>query len=104
MAVPVDSRSWLNYSELYVIGDTTFWGLSSVPTVSPAPDDLLYELQMHDRIDNLSFQFYRDPRYEWIIKRVNDIRIWPLDAHPGTTIRIPRISRMISEGIIVTGS
>ena len=103
MAIVRNPKSWLKFCKLYVIEDTRFWGLAGIPEIDSSPDDVLYELQVHDRLDNLAFRFYKDPRYEWIIKRINGIRVWPFECPPGTILRIPRLSRMIDEGVIRVG-
>jgi nucleoid-associated protein YgaU len=52
---------------------------------------LTYQVRAGDRLDSLSFKFYRDPRKWWLIADANpDVLALEQLLEPGRLLRIPR--------------
>ena len=51
--------------------------------------DLYIISREQDRLDSLSNEFYEDPRYWWILAKVNNLGKGTLDVPMGIQIRIP---------------
>ena len=96
----VNPRSPLTTARFFNSGGTRFWGNTDPPAIEPAEDDILYTVREIDRIDTIAVAFYGDPTLGWVIQLLNMIYLIPNDMPPGTEIRIPRVSRLIREGVI----
>ena len=51
--------------------------------------DLYIISRQGDRLDNISHDFYKDPRYWWIIAQANNLGKGTMIIEPGLQIRIP---------------
>lgn len=60
------------------------------------PDDRFYKVEPGDRIDNLSYKFFGDPQYFWVIAEYNKLP-FPLPLVPGTILRFPSVTRLMIE-------
>ena len=59
------------------------------PEFPKLPTDLYIISREQDRLDTLSNEFYEDPRYWWVIAKVNNLGKGTLDVPMGRQIRIP---------------
>ena len=57
------------------------------PEVPERNDDLHVIAQEGDRLDNLAFEFYGDPKLWWFIAQANNIST--MNVKSGTSLRIP---------------
>ena len=57
------------------------------PEVPERNDDLHVIAQEGDRLDNLAFEFYGDPKLWWFIAQTNNIST--MNVKSGTSLRIP---------------
>ena len=62
--------------------ETTYY--SKIPERN---DDIHVITQQGDRLDNLAFQFYKNPNLWWYIAQANNIS--SMNVEPGTQLRIP---------------
>ena len=74
-----------------------FWDLPMSKQTKPAQDDILYQIDLNDRIDNVSFRRYGDSMLWDVIADINNISIPPLDFKPGDAIRLPSFNRVVVE-------
>jgi nucleoid-associated protein YgaU len=51
--------------------------------------DLYVYSREDDRLDNLAFEFYEDPRYWWVLAEANNLGKGTFAVPPGLQIRIP---------------
>ncbi len=59
------------------------------PTLQKNPSDLYIISRDQDRLDLLSNEFYKDPRYWWVLAKANNLGKGTLDVPPGIQLRIP---------------
>lgn len=57
--------------------------------VLPAFTDVIHNLKLGERIDNLAFKYYKDPKLAWIIMSANPEFDNEFEIVPGTPVRIP---------------
>ena len=68
------------------------------PIITPKSDDIYIITREGDRLDNLSWEYYQNPTYWWIIARANNIGKGTMFPETGTQLRIPSsIENIISE-------
>jgi len=60
-----------------------------LPSIPQSPDDRYIFSREGDRLDQLAFEFYEEPRYWWIIAIANNLGKGTLNVEPGLQIRIP---------------
>ena len=73
--------------------DETGRGVPLKRTREPLATDvaMTYQVRAGDRLDSLSFKFYRDPRKWWLIADANpDLLALEQLLEPGRLLRIPR--------------
>ena len=69
---------------------TTYLGTTYYPNIPYDENDIYVYTVQGDRLDTLSFQFYRDPTLYWIILAANpDLQLNSLFPPPGFQLRIP---------------
>jgi hypothetical protein len=59
------------------------------PEVEITSQDKYFYTVAGDRLDNISFEFYGDPEFWWIIATANNLRRDTWYVTPGTQLRIP---------------
>jgi hypothetical protein len=57
--------------------------------VLPAYTDVIHNLKLGERIDNLAFKYYKDPTLAWVIMCANPEFENEFDIPVGSPIRIP---------------
>ena len=62
---------------------------SYYPDFPKQQTDLYIISREQDRLDLLSNEFYKDPRYWWILAKVNNLGKGTLDVPMGMQLRIP---------------
>ena len=62
---------------------------SHYPDFPKKQTDLYIISREQDRLDLLSNEFYKDPRYWWILAKVNNLGKGTLDVPIGIQLRIP---------------
>jgi hypothetical protein len=66
------------------------------PTIPRAEDDIYVITTIGDRLDLLSWQYYKEPSLWWIISAANPtLRKDSLYLEPGIQIRIPRDYQLV---------
>jgi hypothetical protein len=91
MAVTIRKNSRLKFADLVTVEGIEFWDtlILTDKLLEAREDDIIHEVKMYDRIDNLAFQYYNDPILWWVIAVANDIEIVPTQLLEGDLIRIP---------------
>lgn len=100
MEIELNRSGPLRYADLYRINETTFWDKTRPPEVLAASDDEAYKITSEDRLDLLAFRKYGVAEYGWIILLRNNMRLYPNDLIPGTTIYLPSIKSLRDRKII----
>jgi len=59
------------------------------PISNPRVDDIYIITKDGDRLDNLAYEYYKDPTLWWVIARANNIGKGTLFPEVGTQLRIP---------------
>jgi len=59
------------------------------PIIQPKINDTYIITKEGDRLDNLSWEYYRDPTYWWVIARANGMGLGTLFPQVGVQLRIP---------------
>jgi len=59
------------------------------PNFPKRPTDLYIISREQDRLDLLANEFYKDPRFWWVLARANNLGKGSLDVPMGIQIRIP---------------
>ena len=59
------------------------------PSFPKQPTDLYIISRELDRLDLLSNEFYEDPRFWWVLAKVNNLGKGSLDVPAGIQLRIP---------------
>ena len=68
------------------------------PIINADITDTYIITQQGDRLDNLAWEYYRDPTLWWIIARANNIGKGNLFPEVGVQLRIPEnVDKIISE-------
>ncbi len=65
------------------------YGTTRYPKFPKRSTDLYIISREGDRLDNLSNEFYEDPRYWWILAEVNKLGHGTFNVEPGIQLRIP---------------
>ena len=60
------------------------------PNIPLRDDDIYVATETGDRLDTLSYQFYNDSSYWWIIASANNIHNAVFSFTEGTILRIPQ--------------
>ena len=61
----------------------------TVPTIADMEDDVYIITSVTDRLDSLSFKYYGNAKYWWVIAVANNLGKGTLVVEPGIQIRIP---------------
>jgi hypothetical protein len=76
------------YSKLTING-----GIKKIPPISLSTRSTDYYIQYKKgstRLDNISYDYYGDPNYDWLILEANrDIALFEFNIPDGATLRIP---------------
>ena len=67
------------------------------PHIKKNEDDLYIRTVDGDRLDNLAYEYYKDPSLWWILARANKIGLGSLNVKAGKQIRIPENPQIIIE-------
>lgn len=62
------------------------------PTFPRKTSDTYIISKRSDRLDNLAYTYYQDPRFYWIIQRSNSLPQGSFMIPPGTRLRIPNVT------------
>jgi nucleoid-associated protein YgaU len=65
------------------------YGTTRYPEFPKKSTDLYIISREGDRLDNLAYEFYEDPRYWWILAEANKLGHGTLNVPPGLQLRIP---------------
>ncbi len=65
------------------------YGTTRYPKFPKKSTDLYIISREGDRLDNLAYEFYEDPRYWWILAEVNKLGHGTFNIEPGIQLRIP---------------
>lgn len=100
MPVQIDAYSRLNYSQLMKGSNGTreveWWDLPFIRRIKPAPDDIIYTVTTHDRIDKLAYKYLGSPIFWDVIAETNGMRLLPMALRFGDKIRIPSQVRTVT--------
>lgn len=68
------------------------------PIITPKVSDIYIITKEGDRLDNLSWEYYQNPTYWWIIARANNLGKGTMFPETGIQLRIPQnIESILSE-------
>tara|TARA_Y100001937_G_scaffold70657_1_gene96162 strand:+ start:2208 stop:2513 length:306 start_codon:yes stop_codon:yes gene_type:complete len=68
------------------------------PIINPQISDTYIITKQGDRLDNLAYEYYKDPTLWWVIARANGIGLGTLFPKVGIQLRIPEnIDKIKSE-------
>jgi len=76
-----------------------YWESGRLKTFIEDPTDTRYTVTDGDKIDNLAYTFYGDPRLMWIICWANGFGLPEIEMYEGRTILIPSKKRILTEVI-----
>jgi hypothetical protein len=65
------------------------------PSIIYSSSDIYIISSVGDRLDTLSYSYYKDPQYWWILAQANNLGKGSLSIPPGTQIRIPAALQQI---------
>ncbi len=65
------------------------YSIARMPRFPVKSTDLYVFSREDDRLDNLAYEFYEDPRYWWVIAEANNLGKGTFAIPPGLQIRIP---------------
>lgn len=88
-AVEISSHSHLVFSALKQYNEVIFWERPQIPEIPPSDLDIFVPMQVQDRIDNMSNDFYRDPLMWWVLGVANNVGLPPINMNPGFKLRYP---------------
>jgi hypothetical protein len=73
MAVQIDKTSFLRFSPLLDVDGVLFFDTPNLPTILPSNGDIVHEVADTEvnRLDLISFKYYRDPGLWWVILLAN---------------------------------
>jgi|TARA_Y100000289_G_scaffold37480_1_gene36907 phage tail protein X len=80
------------YDNIQIIkkeGERKFTETVVYPVINPSINDTYIITKEGDRLDNLAWEYYRDPSLWWIIARANNIGKGTLFPEVGVQLRIP---------------
>jgi|TARA_B110000503_G_C6988716_1_gene346401 nucleoid-associated protein YgaU len=80
------------YKNINILKDKNgkkFLATTILPIIEPTHNDIYITGQIGDRLDNLSFKYYGDSTFWWIIARANNIGKGDFTVPLGMQIRIP---------------
>jgi|TARA_Y100000022_G_C12954961_1_gene242051 phage tail protein X len=80
------------YDNIQIIkkeGERKFTETVVYPVINPSINDTYIITKQGDRLDNLAWEYYRDPSLWWIIARANNIGKGTLFPEVGVQLRIP---------------
>ena len=80
------------YDNIQIIkkeGERKFTETVVYPVINPSINDIYIITKQGDRLDNLAWEYYRDPSLWWIIARANNIGKGTLFPEVGVQLRIP---------------
>jgi hypothetical protein len=66
----------------------SFYRSINIPIIKEKDTDILYISKLGDRLDNLSYKFYKDAQFWWIIALINNLG-GRMGVPVGTQLRIP---------------
>lgn len=89
MPVRVPSYSRLRFGTMVADNGIEFWDVLDLPTILEQPDDIIHTVTSADRIDLLSYRYYKDARLWWVIAVANDMEDIPAQFNVGDELRIP---------------
>lgn len=69
------------------------WGTKPCVRLEPDAGDTLHQVSAGDRIDRISYRYYRTVRLWWALAEFNNISK-PWDLEPGTWMRVPSLERV----------
>ena len=68
------------------------------PTIAPSSGDIYVITTIGDRLDLLSFKYYSEASFWWIIAVANNLNDASLSIEPGIQMRIPsNISKILND-------
>ena len=66
-----------------------FYASIKYPSIERKSSDLYIRSRVWDRLDNLSYEFYKDVTLWWIIAQANELGKGSMSVPPGMQLRIP---------------
>lgn len=69
--------------------------------ISLSSTDILHNLKMGERLDNLAYKYYNDPLLSWIILAANPVYDNEFEIPFGVTIRIPFPLQRVLDGWLI---
>ena len=88
------------YTEIDVIkktGERRYSETVRYPLIPPSIGDTYIVARTGDRLDNLAYEYYKDPSLWWILARANKIGLGTLNEKAEKQIRIPENPQIIIE-------
>jgi len=76
--------------------NVVFWDLPVLPNVVPLSTDQIIDVPNNKRLDQISTDKYGTPHYWDLIAQANFFSLIPGDPRPGTKIRIPSLTRIVT--------
>lgn len=95
-SVEVAAHSHLIFSSLKRFNEVVFWERPNLPEIVPSDFDSFFPMQIQDRIDNMSNDFYTDPLLWWALALANNVGLPPLNMNPGFKFRYPNGASLLS--------
>lgn len=81
---------------VYSVGGEVVFGLRRDSIIADETDSILEVTKpWEDRLDNLAFELYGDPKLWWVIAELNHILDPFTEIKVGTELRIPRKERLM---------
>ena len=80
------------YDNIQIIkkeGERKFTETVVYPVINPSINDTYIITKQGDRLDNLAWEYYRDPSLWWILARANNMGKGTLFPEVGVQLRIP---------------
>ncbi len=97
MGIKVRDTSRLRFARLVTLDGIEHWEHPEYPEIGAAPDDIIYTVDLNDRIDLIAERFYSSPDLWWIIALANELRLLPNDLNGREKLRIPSGRRVFTE-------
>ena len=85
----MSNRRYYNNQTKKTFDGKTVYRPKIYPNIPLRDDDVYVMTELGDRLDTLSYQYYKDPTLWWIIASANNIHDAPLSLVEGTILRIP---------------
>lgn len=89
MSISIHTASRLQFAEIRIIDDVTFWDIVELPAFTSRPTDMFHRVESTDRIDSIAKKFYDEERFWWVIAWANDLEILPTDLNENDLLVIP---------------